>query len=349
MSNPILKGLLLLFTLFALLPIRGEAQDRLKVVTTTSDLGSIARSIGGDKVEIIPLATGQEDPHHIAAKPSYMMAARKADLWIRAGMELEIGYEGLIIDGARNSKIRVGSPGHLDASNGVLRLEVPTTKIDRSMGDIHPQGNPHYLLDPLNGRLVARTIAKRFAELRPQHVAYFNERYKAFQRELDGHMFGPELVAHVGGSKLWAALLKERLDQTLAGEGCPPLGGWLARTAPFKNAVILPYHRNWSYFMHRFHFTVPMEVEAKPGIPPSPSRLTEVIALVKARSISVLLMAPYFDRDAPDFVASKTDITVVPCGMFPGSQPGVDEYFDVFDNLIQRITTELCKHQPVGR
>jgi ABC-type Zn uptake system ZnuABC Zn-binding protein ZnuA len=326
---------------FALVPLAPTAAaEKLRVVTTTSDLASIARFIGGDKVGVSSLATGKEDPHHIAAKPSYMMAARKADVWIRTGMELEIGYEGLILDGSRNAKIHIGAPGHLDASVGVLRLEVPTTKVDRSMGDIHPQGNPHYLLDPLNGRIVAKTIAQRLAKRAPQHTAYFTERLAAFRQEIDTRMFGRELVGKLGakgGSKLWALLLKGKLDQALAQPGIPALGGWLGAMRPHAGTKIVPYHRNWTYFVHRFGLVVPLEVEPKPGIPPSPARLAEVIARVKTEKIKVLLMANYFSRRAPDFVAEQTGISVVECTMFPGGQDQATDYFTVFDNIIQRI------------
>src|SRR5207248_671500 len=135
------------------------------------------------------------DPHFIDAKPSYMVAAREAQLWVRIGLELEIGYENLVIDGSRNSNIRIGSPGHLDAAEGVLRLEVPTGRVDRSMGDIHPQGNPHYWLDPRNMRIVAKNVAARLSQLDPSDKNYFAERLKAFQRRLDQGMFGPKLVA----------------------------------------------------------------------------------------------------------------------------------------------------------
>ena len=171
----------------------------VRILTTTSDLRAIAQAVGGDHVVVSSLTQGRQDPHFVQAKPSYMMVARKADLWIRVGMELEIGYERLILDGSRNPKIRVGTRGHLDASVGVLRLEVPTQKVDRSMGDVHPLGNPHYLLDPLNGRLVAKSISQRLTELAPQHAAYFGEQLKSFQRELDRCMFGPALVEQVGG------------------------------------------------------------------------------------------------------------------------------------------------------
>jgi len=328
-------------TVSAVVPV--EAAQKPRVVTSTTDLAAIARFVGGDRVEVISVATGREDPHHIAAKPSYMMAVRKADLWIRTGMELEIGYESLILDGSRNPRIRIGTSGHLDASVGVLRLEVPTQKIDRSMGDIHPLGNPHYLTDPLNGRIVAKTIGRRMAKLVPEHASYFNERVKAFQLQLDERMFGREAVAKIGGGKAWALLLKGRLDGVLDKSGQPPLGGWLAAMRPHAGKKLIPYHRNWSYFVHRFGLVVPIELEPKPGIPPSPGRVTEVIQRVKAEKIKVLLMATYFARQAPDLVASQTGITVVECAMFPGAQPESTDYFTLFDNMVNRLSAAFAK------
>lgn len=319
--------------------------EKFRVVTTTTDLASIARSIGGDKVEVMSLATGKEDPHHIAAKPSYMMMVRKADLWIRTGMELEIGYEPLILDGARNSKIHIGAPGHLCASVSVLRLEVPTGKVDRSMGDIHPMGNPHYMLDPLNGRIVAKTMAKRLAKLMPEHAAYFTERLKTFRKELDERMFGKELCQKIGGSKLWALLLKNRLDGALAKTGMPSLGGWLGKMRPLKNKKILTYHRNWSYFLHRFSLNSVMDVEAKPGIPPSPGRLTDVIKKVKAEKIQVLMMANYFTTKAAEMVAKQTGIVTVGCAMFPQALPETPDYLSVFDHLVNSVSDAYNRKQ----
>ncbi len=318
-----------------------EAQEKLRIVTTTTDLASIARAIGGEKVEVSSLATGREDPHFIAAKPSYMMAARKADLWIRVGLELEIGYEELIIDGSRNSKIRISTPGHLDASRGVLRLEVPTQKIDRSMGDVHPLGNPHYWTDPLNGRIMAKNIAKRLQKLAPQHAEYFQQRLKAFYRELDERMFGPDLVAKLGGGKLWALLLKNRLDKVLSEPGQPPLGGWLATMRPHAGKEIITYHRSWTYFAHRFGLVVAGELEPKPGIPPSPGHVAAVINTAGARQIKVLLMEPFYSRKAPDLVASQTGITVVQCANTVDGQPEAVDYLAMLDNIVAGVSAVL--------
>jgi len=320
-------------TLFAL---PSAATEKINIVTTTTDLASIARYVGGDKVNVTSLANGQEDSHHIAAKPTYMIAARKADLWIRIGMELEIGYEPLILDGSRNHKIRVGSEGHLDASSGVLRLEVPTQKVDRSMGDIHPQGNPHYMLDPLNGRIVAKTIAQRLAKLAPDHIAYFTERLKAFRKELDERMFGKELVSRIGGSKLWEHQLSGRLENAL-GQEKDALDGWYGKMSTHSGNKVITYHRNWSYFVHRFGLNATMQLEPKPGIPPSPGRLAEVIQHAKDQKIEIMILANYFSRQACDLVAEQTGITVVELPMFPGAVPEATDYFTLFDTLVDRV------------
>ncbi len=313
--------------------------NKLRIVTTTTDLAAIARAIGGDKVEVTAIATGREDPHFIDAKPSYMMAARKADLWIRVGLELEIGYERPILDGSRNPKIRIATPGHLDASEGVLRLELPTQRIDRSMGDIHPLGNPHYWLDPLNGRIVAKNIARRLRRLAPHHGAYFDERLKSFHRGLDERMFGRGLIAEMGGGKSWALLLKGRLFEVLDAPGMPALGGWLATMRPHAGKKIITYHRSWSYFTNRFDLVVANELEPKPGIPPSPGHVADVITQITAEGIQVLLMEPFYSRKAPNLVASKTGISVVDCANSVGGQPGTGDYCAMIDNIVTSVAT----------
>ena len=341
----ITKTALLLLTgwvaAFSVVPAEGA--DKLRVVTTTTDLAAIARAVGGDKVEVTAIATGHEDPHFIAAKPSYMMAARKADLWIRVGLELEIGYEKLILDGARNSRIRIGTPGHLDASQGVLRLEVPTQRIDRSMGDIHPLGNPHYWIDPLNGRIVARNVSRRLINLAPEHEAYFQERLKSFQRELDERMFGSEPVATIGGGKLWALLLKGKLDKTLDKPGRPSLGGWLAVMRPHAGKKVVTYHRSWSYFAHRFGLIVADELEPKPGIPPSPGHVAQVVKRVKSQGVQVLLMEPFYSRKAPELMASQTGIAIVQCANAVGGQPEATDYLTMIDNIVNRVDAAFAQ------
>ncbi len=313
---------------------------KINILTTTTDLASIAQAIAGEHGTVKSICSGKEDPHFLQAKPSYIVMARDADLWIRVGMELEIGWESPILDGSRNSAIRIGGPGHLDASERVRRLEVPTTRITRAMGDVHPQGNPHYWLDPLNGRIVAKSIANRLEYLFPQYADDFQENLKAFQKALDEHMFGKALVKRLGGAKLWALELKKELDpllKSLQMEG--QLGGWKGRMKPFQGENIITYHRSWTYLADRFSLDVADELEPKPGIPPSPGHVLEVIRKVKEQNISILLMEPFYSRKAPDLVASKTGIQVVISANSVGGEPAAKDYFSMIGNIVGKLGT----------
>ena len=312
---------------------------QLRVVTTTTDLKSITEAVGGGKVTVNSIARGREDPHYVQAKPSFMMLARKADLWIRVGMELEIGYEELILDGSRNRKIRIGRVGHLDASQSVLRLEVPKVKVTRDMGDVHPQGNPHYWLDPLNGRIVASTIAGRLVELSPADAETFKKNLATFQRRLDDRMFGGGLVAKLGGEKLWAMELKGTLKGYLKQNGLTDrLGGWSSKMLPLRRRKIVTYHRSWSYFANRFGLTVAAELEPKPGIPPSGPHLANVIKRMKAEAIGVILMEPAYSRKAADLVARRTGATVVVSAISVGGQKEAVDYLTLIDVAVDRLS-----------
>lgn len=329
----------------------GLAAAPLTVVTTTTNLKALAEAVGGDKVKVLSIATGREDPHFIQAKPSYMMAAHKADLWIRIGLELEIGYEQPILDGARNARIAVGQPGHLDASKGVLVLEVPTRRVTREMGDVHPMGNPHYWLDPLNARIMAKTIADRLAELEPADAGAFRANLDAFRKALDERMFGRDLVERIGGDRLWkleangqlAAFLKE---QDLNGK----LGGWAGRMLPWRGQKIITFHRSWIYFLNRFGLDVAEELEPKPGVPPSPGHVLEVIEKVKALNTRALLMEPFYSRKAPDLIADKTGLKVVECANAVGGEDAAKDYLAMIDNIVERLCAALAaKSETQGR
>ncbi len=326
------------------------AAEKLKVVTTTTDLKSIVDAIGGDKVEVACLGTGREDPHFIDAKPSYMLLARNADLWVRIGLELEIGYEGLVIDGSHNPRIRVGAPGHLDASEGVLRLELPTGKVDRSMGDIHPQGNPHYWLDPLDMRIVAKNVSARLTKMDPSDAAYFADRLKTFQKQLDEAMFGPKLLAAADGAKLWAMLLRGELDAFVKDHGGDAVaGGWWGAMKPIAGTKIVTYHRSWSYFTHRFGLVVIDELEPKPGLEPSPAHLSEVITKIQQQGAKFLLMEPFYSRQAPDFVAGKTGIRIVQVADSVGGQPEATDYIRLMDHIVKQCVAASKPPAPTSR
>ncbi|MBN1526419.1 MAG: zinc ABC transporter substrate-binding protein [Candidatus Omnitrophica bacterium] len=283
------------------------AGSKIKILTTTEDLRSIAEYIGGDRVAADSLARGYQDPHYLEAKPSFMMKAKNADLFMRVGLELEIGYEELIIDGSRNARIRVGQPGHLDVSEGVNLLEVPTTtKIDRSMGDVHPMGNPHYWLDPENVKIMARNIANRLSELSPENAGYFQENLAAFDKKMDEKMIE-----------------------------------WRSKLAPFKGRKIAIYHRSWPYFADRFGLVAACELEPKPGIPPSPGHLKEVIDIMKRDKINVILMEVFYDEKPAEFVAGQTGAKVIVVPNSVGGTKEAKDYFSLMDTVVDKLAEGL--------
>lgn len=312
--------------------------EKLDVVATTSDLASIARWVGGEHVKVQEVCDGTHDPHFLQAKPGYIMMARDADLWIRVGMELEIGWEPVILDSARNPSIRESARGHLDSAENILRLDVPKRRITRAMGDVHAMGNPHHWLDPLNGRIIAGDISDRLSTLAPEKSEEFEKKLSAFREKLDKKMFGEELVAEVGGSRLWALELKGRLGDYLKENGLTgKLGGWAGRMRPVAGTKIVTHHELWTYFAHRFDLDVVETLEPKPGIPPSSSHLVDVMKTVKAQDVPLILVSSLYTRKAADLVASRTGATVVICASSVGGQQGVDDYFALFDNAVSRV------------
>jgi len=340
-------------------PQRCQAQDKLNIVTTTTNLKSIAEAVGGEHVNVSSIASGSEDPHFIEAKPSYMLRAKNADLWIRVGLDLEIGYERLILEGSRNPRIHIGSPGHLDASAGVVPLEVPTQKVSRSMGDVHPLGNPHYWLDPYNGRIIARNICQRLKQLDPVHADDYERNLASFLLKLDNAMFGSRATKVIGGDKLWKMqsdgtldafikgynekILRNKQSSPLPGQETLSLDGWLAKLKPFEHAKVVTYHRSWSYFARRFGLDVVAELEPKPGIPPGPGHILQVMNTMKSEKAGVILMEPFYNRGDAEAVAKKTDAKVVVAAAAVNGQKEAADYVALFDNIVSRLSSALSE------
>ena len=338
---PCILGCLAL--LGAITPREGSAEDLISIVTTTSDLASIAQAVGGDRVEVEALSTGTQDPHFISAKPSYMTKAHNAGLWIRMGLELEVGYEPLILRGARNNRIHIGQPGHLDVSEGVERLEVPTTlQIDRSMGDVHGMGNPHYQSDPFNGRIIATNICKRLCQLDPAHADTYKANHAAFLDRLDRAMFGDALVQAAGADALWAAMNRGKLETLLARYPDATPGGWWAQMQPYQGAKVVTYHKSWPYFARRFGLDIVGQLEPKPGIPPSPRHLIDLAGIMQAEGAKLILMRPFYSRKAPDLLAEKTGASVLVVADSVGGQPEAIDYISMLNNLVTRISSALA-------
>src|ERR1051325_7655862 len=216
-----MRSLKLLLLFLLVLPVGAFAQGKLNVVATTEDLGALAREVGGDKVSVTALAKGYQDPHFVDPKPSFILAVSRADVLIVVGRELEIGWLPPLLSSSRNSKIQPGANGYLDASQNVKILEIPTGQITRAMGDVHPLGNPHYWLEPGNGRRMAQAIKDKLVELSPGGKAHFDQRYADFDQRL------------AAGEKRWDATM-----------------------ATYKGTKIVTYHRSWPNFMERFGLNV---------------------------------------------------------------------------------------------
>ena len=282
------------------------AAAALKVVTTTSDLGALAKEVGGDKVQVDSFAKGYQDPHFVEPKPSFILLANKADLLVVVGRELEIGWLPPLITSSRNAKIQVGAAGYLDASNNVKILEIPTGQITRAMGDVHPAGNPHYWLDPGNGRRIAAAIRDKFSELSPADKAYFAQRYSDFDKRL------------ADAEKKW--------DMTMA---------------PYKGTKIVTYHRSWPNFVDRFGLDTIGYVEPKPGIPPSPSHTLELIGEMKRQNVKVILVEPYFDLKTPQSIASQTGGKVLVLAPSVGGTKEATDYISLFDYDVNTLASAL--------
>jgi zinc/manganese transport system substrate-binding protein len=284
------------------------AQSKLNVITTTEDLAAIAREVGGDRVMVEAIARGYQDPHFVEAKPSFILKLQKADLLVVVGRELEIGWLPPLVQQSRNGKIQPGADGYLDASLGAQILEIPTGQITRAMGDVHPLGNPHYWMDPENGKRVAKEIADAFDRQRPGNKAYFDQRLGDFTTRLD------------------AAEKK-----------------WLAMMAPYKGTKVVTYHRSFPNFAERFGLEIVGYVEPRPGIPPTPQHTLDLITEMKRQNVKIMLIEPYFDLKTPTAVGRETGARVL---VMPPSVGGVKEasdYFALFDYDINLLVDALKK------
>src|SRR5437762_1776930 len=265
-----------------------SAQAKINVVATLPDLGSLAREIGGDNVSVTVLAKPTEDPHFVDARPSFVVALRSADVLIDGGAELELGWLPPLLQNARNPKIEIGKPGRVQASQGVRLMNVPAN-VTRAAGDVHALGNPHFMSDPIIAKAIAQHIAQSFSSLDPANAAFYEANYKKFE-----------------------ATINAKLQE------------WGAALLPFHGQHVAAYHDSWPYFAHRFGVNIDIFLEPKPGIPPSPSHLPEVIAQMKTQHIKAIIVEPFHDRRIAEKVASATGAKVVEFSQFPGGPPGTD-------------------------
>jgi ABC-type Zn uptake system ZnuABC Zn-binding protein ZnuA len=325
------------------LSLAGAARSEpLRVVTSVPDLADLVRAVGGAEVEVEALVRGAQDAHFVDPRPTFVRRLHDADLYVENGLQLEIGWSPVLLQSARNPRIRPGGAGYLDASLAITPLDVPTGTLSRASGDVHAYGNPHYLSDPVNGLLVARLVRDRLAEARPGAAAGFAARAADFERTLLGRLVGDELAARAPADELVSALRQDRLDAWLAarGEGSAP-GGWLGRLASARGAAVVQDHRIWPYFARRFGLRPVAELEPLPGIAPTTAHLADVIALVKSENVRLLLASPYFDPRHARSVADRTGIPVVTLAHQVGALPGADDYLSTVDLNVRRVGEAL--------
>ena len=286
-----------------LIGVPAASAKKLNVVTATTDLGALAQEVGGDKINVDSIAKGYQDPHFVEAKPSFLLKLRQADLLIVVGLQLEIGWLPPLITQSGNARIQVGANGYLDASQFAEILEIPQGTITRAMGDVHPLGNPHYWLDPDNGRRVAKGITQKLSEMDPGDAAYFQQRDQDFERRL------------------------AEADKK-----------WLSEMAPYRGRKVVTYHNSLPNFAKHFGLEVVGFVEPRPGIPPTPSHTIDVINMMKRDHVKVIMVEPYFDLKTPNAIARDTGGTVVQSMPSVGGVKEITNYFQLFDYDIALLT-----------
>ena len=291
-----IRNLVAAAALFASAP----AMAQLKVVTSSTDLYDIATAVGGDRIRATHIEQGYQDPHFVEAKPSFILQLQKADVFAFVGMDLEVGWMGPLIDGARNAKIRPGGSGYVDVSKAITALDVPRGSIDRSQGDVHPYGNPHYWLDPDNGRKIARLFKQKFTELDKANAAVYERNEQAFRDRLS--------VAE----KTWGPLV-----------------------AQIKGKPVVAWHTSWRYFAEYNGMNIVAFMEPKPGVPPSASHLASVIAKVKATGAKAIVMEPFYDKKVGEMVAKQTGAKLL---VLPTSVEGVKEAKDYIQLITYNLT-----------
>jgi len=320
----------------AMAPSQDANGDKLKVVVTLSVLKSLAQEVGGDRVDVDELADPAQDPHFVQPRPTLMKKAHDADVFVEVGLQLEL-WAQKVVDGAGNPKIQQGAPGRVVATEGIPTLEMPKT-LSREWGDVHPYGNPHVWLDPVRARKMAANLAAGFERVDPAHKADYETRLKAFTDKLDQSLFGEELVKAVGASKLCRLCEQDQLDDYLTKRNlADKLGGWLKKAAPLKGRPIVTYHKTFVYFANRFGLTIPLEIEEKPGIPPSAKQIERVVAGVKSAGVKTIAHESYYPRDSSDYVAEQTGAKVVPIPIDVAPAMGASDYFGLIDLLLDRI------------
>lgn len=275
--------------------------DILNIVTTTSDLADLAKQIGKDKVKVVSLSKGTQDPHYVEPRPSMVIQVKNADILIRIGMDLDSWVQSLI-DASRNSDVMYGGIGYIDASAKINKLEIPKGKVDASMGDIHIYGNPHYWLDPENAKAILKQILDKLSELNPNQSEYFKKNYDEYLRNLDSTIMK----------------CQEKIKQ-------------------YRGTAVVTYHNTWPYFTKRFGLEIVDFVEPKPGIPPNPSHIISLVEKMKREKIKVIIIEPYYNLKIAESIAKDVGAKIIVLPTLTGGIKGVETYLDLFEYNIDKL------------
>jgi ABC-type Zn uptake system ZnuABC Zn-binding protein ZnuA len=313
----------------------------LRVVTSLTTYAAIAREIVGDRAVVTSIAEGDEDPHFVQPRPSFVPALRDADLFVTTGMDLELWVPALL-DRAGNARVREGGPGYVAAFQGIRVMEIPTS-LSRAQGDIHVDGNPHIHTDPINAIIIARNILAGLQRVSPENGPAFADRERDFEQRVLRALAGEEIVRLLTPAVVYRLAFNDSLTaflQRTTYQGQPllsRLGGWLRQAEAFRGRQMVCYHKEWVYFSRRFGVSCVEYIEAKPGIPATPRHVQDVINLMRDQHIPVLFASNYFDRDQIREVAERTGATAVVVPENTHGAPGVETYFDLMNLWITRL------------
>jgi ABC-type Zn uptake system ZnuABC Zn-binding protein ZnuA len=323
-----------------LFPFISEA--RVKVVTTQETYASIAREIGGERIEAEAIVTGAADAHFVKPKPSYAFMLRDADLFVSTGLDLEL-WAPVLVNKSGNRNITDGAVGYVSAAHGIDLLERPASA-DRSAGDVHIYGNPHIQTSPINAGAVAANITTGLCKVDPDGCEAYRANLADFNDRLARRLYGDRLVELLGVDTLDSLAGSGRLVPFLEERGfADQIGGWLAEAMTFRGRKLVCYHKNWIYFTTLFGLEVVAYVETKPGIPPTARHVAELIQRIEDEKVGVLLAANYFERRKPELIAERTGIVPVVVPMSVGGEEGVETYFDLVDLWVGRLKTAFAE------
>jgi ABC-type Zn uptake system ZnuABC Zn-binding protein ZnuA len=280
-------------------------EAKINVVATLPDLGSLAREIGKDKIDIVVLGKPNDDPHFVQPHSDFVASLHNADVLIDAGAGLEQSWLPPLLQKARNSKLEIGKPGRVQASQGIRLMNIPTT-IAHGSSEGHPNGNPHFTVDPVIAKSIAQRIAKSFMAVDPPNAASYDANYKKFETAIDAKL-------------QW----------------------WRGALQLFQDQHVVAFHDSWPYFARRFGLKIDIFLEPNPGTPPSPAHLTEVIQKMKKNHIKLILVEPYQDRKIAEKVARAADAGVIDFSQFPGGIPGTDNYASLINQLVKILADAM--------